>query len=248
MRPPMNVPPQKSAISVSLRVDRRRCAGGHRRSSSASRAASAAKTPARIRRDQALQRRTRREPAAYSCRTEDEDRVACDVDDDLRRGKHQALRKHAAMRGIDELREQRELEHRNLGIEDRCHEAVAKQLDGRYARRRAWRRDRVRRMPGASTRATQGTLRPRSRIVSYATGTAASKRRQPERRGQRMQQESARRTGQRNEACRATLRKRARHEVQHVRPRRGHECDARRARTGARWRAGITGTRSRRAR
>ena len=147
---------------------------------------------------------------------EDEQRVADQRDGDLRRAEDEALREHAAARRIDELREQRELEHRDLRVEDRRHESLAVEP----ARRHRVRSPRARRRgPARATSSTRATRGRRPRCGSCRTRRHRRQQRgEAERRRQHVQQEAARRSRQRHEARRASLRQRARHEVQHVRP------------------------------
>ena len=60
-------------------------------------------------------------------------RIDADADRDLDRAEHQRLRQHAAGGGIDELRQQRQIEHRDLRIEqvgDQAHrEQFARAVD-----------------------------------------------------------------------------------------------------------------------
>ena len=57
--------------------------------------------------------------------------------DDLDRAQHQRLRQHAALRGIDELRQQRQIQHRDLRIQqigDEAHrEQFARAVDRQLA-------------------------------------------------------------------------------------------------------------------
>ena len=119
----MNDPPQISATSVSLTTIA--LMDAYVRDCRASRAASAPNTPASARFDQRPQPGRRANQRRDAGRGEHADRIARDDDDELRDRKHEALREDAAVRRIDELREQRELEHRDLRIEHRRQQARA---------------------------------------------------------------------------------------------------------------------------
>ncbi len=75
--------------------------------------------PASTRFDDAREAGPRVEPAAHAGRGEHATGIERRHDDELRRAEHEALAEHAAVRGIDELRKERELEQRDLGIEHR---------------------------------------------------------------------------------------------------------------------------------
>lgn len=142
---------------------------------------------------------------------------------DQQRAEKQRLAEHAALPVVDELRQQRHEQHRELRVQHAGRRAHREQPQRLLVRQRLHFERRAAARPHRLPRKVQQIGRADRAQHAARVGHAHEQRRDAERRGEHVEQVTEHHAGERHQPGRPPLRDRARHHVDHVRPRRDRE-------------------------